>query len=255
MATRIAIAETIKRNGRRRCVGVVKGTRSSRQGAVIVAKFGCCGCLEVRRRGRVVDLRKAEIRLDGSRQGDDLRPARLAGCVCGRRPSPRHGRGPAPCDERPPRRSDRIRPPAGRDGRGMVQRGALLAGSTSLAIDSVSPSRASARLGRLSLQGASDPRLHSIGVLAIRRRSPRLLCHLRVPRGSCCGWLARRCSRDGARTTVIVLSSAPLLAGRDGGRAIAGCNAGCPANGFMIADRPTIADGSAGTFVLLTLAL
>ena len=59
----------------------------------------------------------------------------------------------------------------------------------------------------------------------------------------------------GAFLLYIVLSSAFLLAVVSGGGPIAGCNAGCPTNAFMIADRPTIADGFGSNGSYLTLAL
>ena len=98
----------------------------------------------------------------------------------------------------------------------------------------------------MSLQGATQPQLHSIGVLA-----DWLLVllwfyvDLRVPEGSLsrvasdgrCS--ARSRSNDWSRTS-------PRSFSRRSSMAIfrmATCNAACPANGFMIADRPTIADG------------
>ena len=97
----------------------------------------------------------------------------------------------------------------------------------------------------VSLQGASEPLLHSIGVLADSAWF--LLAYYVVfafPEGrigSRFGWALM-----GAillyyldRYVLWVLFSPVVY----GGAPLAGCNAACPANGLMIANRPSIADG------------
>ncbi len=97
----------------------------------------------------------------------------------------------------------------------------------------------------VSLQGASEPHLHSIGVLADSAWF--LLAYYVVfafPEGriaSRFGWALM-----GAillyyldRYVLWVLFSPVVY----GGAPLAGCNAACPANGLMIAARPSIADG------------
>jgi hypothetical protein len=97
----------------------------------------------------------------------------------------------------------------------------------------------------VSLQGASEPHLHSIGVLADSAWF--LLAYYVVfafPEGriaSRFGWALM-----GAillyyldRYVLWVLFSPVVY----GGAPLAGCNAACPANGLMIANRPSIADG------------
>ncbi len=100
----------------------------------------------------------------------------------------------------------------------------------------------------VSLQGASEPHLHSIGALADSAWF--LLAYYVVfafPEGrigSRFGWALM-----GAillyyldRYVLWVLFSPVVY----GGAPLAGCNAACPANGLMIANRPTIADGIGG---------
>ena len=97
----------------------------------------------------------------------------------------------------------------------------------------------------VSLQGASEPHLHSIGVLADSAWF--LLAYYVVfafPEGriaSRFGWALM-----GAillyyldRYVLWVLFSPTVY----GGAPLAGCNAACPPNGLMIANRPSIADG------------
>ena len=97
----------------------------------------------------------------------------------------------------------------------------------------------------ISLQGATQPQLRSIGVLA---DWPLLLLVFYVifafPEGriaSRFGWALL-----GAMSLATLASYPPRSSSRRSSMAslpLAGCNAACPANGFMIADRPTIADG------------
>ena len=97
----------------------------------------------------------------------------------------------------------------------------------------------------VSLQGASEPHLHSIGVLADSAWF--LLAYYVVfafPEGriaSRFGWVLM-----GAillyyldRYVLWVLFSPTVY----GGAPLAGCNSACPSNGLMIANRPSIADG------------
>ena len=133
-----------------------------------------------------------------------------------------------------------------RDGRGMVQRGALLAGSTPWQSTRSLPSRGRGLHGRNVASGsdpAAAPQHRCVGRLAAC--SSLVLRRLRVPGGS-----YRRVASDGrcsARLALERLESyvpsllfSPVV---NGNFPQAGCNAACPANGFMIADRPTIADG------------
>ena len=97
----------------------------------------------------------------------------------------------------------------------------------------------------VSLLGASQPQLRSIGVLV--DWSLLLLVFYVVfafPEGriaSRFGWvLLGAISLERLESYVPSLLFAPVV---NGNAPLAGCNAACPANGFMIADRPTIADG------------
>ena len=97
----------------------------------------------------------------------------------------------------------------------------------------------------MSLQGANQPQLHGIGVLAdwmfvlvvfyVVFAFPEGRIESRV------GWAllgATALQRLGSYVPSLLFS--PIVSGNF---PQAGCNAACPANGFMIADRPTIADG------------
>ena len=97
----------------------------------------------------------------------------------------------------------------------------------------------------MSLQGATQPHLRSIGVLA-----DWLLVLLvfyvvfAFPEGrieSRVGWaILAAIALERLESYVPTLLFSPVV---NGNLPLAGCNAACPANGFMIADRPTIADG------------
>ena len=163
------------------------------------------GCVKGRRTasGRFGRVRFGEA---GSTRGPDR--------VCARRASPSDRSGSARRDERPSRRSDRVRPVAGRDGRRMVRRGAVLAGPTPRQSTRSRPSRGRGLHGRDVAAGsepAAAPRHRCVGRLAVRRC--RVLRRLRVPGGS--HRESRRMGaarRDGARTTGVVRPRAPLLA-------------------------------------------
>ncbi len=100
----------------------------------------------------------------------------------------------------------------------------------------------------ISLQGATQPQLRSLGVLA---DWPLLLLVFYVifafPEGrvaSRFGWaLLGAISLATLASYPASLLFSPVVYGQ---LALSGCNAACPANGFMIADRPTIADGLLG---------
>ena len=109
----------------------------------------------------------------------------------------------------------------------------------------------------MSLQGASDPLLHSIGVFG---DFPSFVLAFYVifafPGGRLGGWPERLLLAGWALS--FFTSSFPQLFFSpvvSGGGPIAGCNAACPTNAFMIADRPTIADGFGSNGSYLTLAL
>ncbi len=109
----------------------------------------------------------------------------------------------------------------------------------------------------MSLQGASDPLLHSIGVFG---DFPSFVLAFYVifafPDGRLGGWVERLLLAGWALS--FFTSSFPQLFFSpvvSGGGPIAGCNAACPTNAFMIADRPTIADGFGSNGSYLTLAL
>ena len=101
----------------------------------------------------------------------------------------------------------------------------------------------------IALQGASQPQLRSIGVLA---DWPLLLLVFYVifafPEGrvaSRFGWaLLGAISLATLASYPASLLFSPVVYGQ---LALSGCNAACPANGLMIADRPTIADGLFGS--------
>ena len=97
----------------------------------------------------------------------------------------------------------------------------------------------------MSLQGANQPQLHGIGVLAdwtfvlvvfyVVFAFPQGRIESRV------GWAllgATALERLGSYVPSLLFS--PIVSGNF---PQASCTAACPANGFMIADRPTIADG------------
>ena len=111
----------------------------------------------------------------------------------------------------------------------------------------------------MSLQGASDPLLHSIGVFG---DFPSFVLAFYVifafPDGRLGGSPERLLLAGWALS--FFTSSFPQLFFSpvvSGGGPIAGCNAGCPTNAFMIADRPTIADGfgSNGSYLVLALGV
>ena len=97
----------------------------------------------------------------------------------------------------------------------------------------------------MSLQGANQPHLHGIGVLAdwlfvlvvfyVVFAFPEGRIESRV------GWaLLGATALERLASYVPSLLFSPIVYGNF---PQAACNAACPANGFMIADRPTIADG------------
>ena len=111
----------------------------------------------------------------------------------------------------------------------------------------------------MSLQGASDPLLHSIGVFG---DFPSFVLAYYVifafPDGRLAG-TAERLLLAGWALSFFASSFPQLFFSPvvSGGGPIAGCNAACPTNAFMIADRPTIADGlgSNGSYLLLALGV
>ena len=113
--------------------------------------------------------------------------------------------------------------------------------------------------GVMSLQGASDPLLHSIGVFG---DFPSFVLAYYVifafPDGRLTGTPERLLLAGWALS--FFTSSFPQLFFSpvvSGGGPIAGCNSACPTNAFMIADRPTIADGlgSNGSYLVLALGV
>jgi signal transduction histidine kinase len=101
----------------------------------------------------------------------------------------------------------------------------------------------------LALQGASNPLLHSVGVLC---DAPMFLLGwwlvFAFPQGTLGGLLERLLV---AAIAVALLTSfvpwflfSPVVSG---GAPLAGCNAACPENALMIADRPSIASGLGAT--------
>ena len=97
----------------------------------------------------------------------------------------------------------------------------------------------------LALQGATEPHLRSIGVLADWLLVlPWFYVVFAFPAGrieSRVGWaLLAAIGVERLESYVPSLLFSPVVYGNF---PQAGCNAACPANGFMIADRPAIADG------------
>ena len=97
----------------------------------------------------------------------------------------------------------------------------------------------------MSLQGATQPHLRSIGVLAdwlfvllvfyVIFSFPEGRIESRV------GWaILAAIALERLESYVPTLLFSPVV---NGNLPLAGCTAECPANGFMIADRPTLADG------------
>ena len=109
----------------------------------------------------------------------------------------------------------------------------------------------------MSLQGASDPLLHSIGVFGdfpsfvlayyVIFAFPEGRLGATPERLLLAGWALSFCT-----SFFPSLFFSPVVSG---GGPIAGCNDACPTNAFMIADRPTIADGLGSNGSYLTLAL
>ena len=109
----------------------------------------------------------------------------------------------------------------------------------------------------ISLQGATQPVLHIIGV-AVEPIFFLLAYYvgLRVPRRPAGRSPGEGVARgDGALLPDGVRPLSLLLAGRPGGAPLAGCTAECPTNAFMIADRPTIAAsyGSDGSYAVIAI--
>ena len=97
----------------------------------------------------------------------------------------------------------------------------------------------------ISLQGATQPQLRSIGVLADWPLFFLVFFAIfAFPEGriaSRFAWaLLGAIALEQLESYLPSLLFSPVVYGN---LALAGCNAACPANGFMIADRPTIADG------------
>ena len=110
----------------------------------------------------------------------------------------------------------------------------------------------------MSLQGATQPQLHGIGVLADWLFVLLVFCVVfAYPEGrveSRVGWALLGTT---ALQRCVVRPVAPFLADYLWQFPQAGCNAACPANGFMIADRPMLADGlfSSETSIYIRLAV
>ena len=97
----------------------------------------------------------------------------------------------------------------------------------------------------MSLQGATQPQLHSIGVFAdclfVLLWFYVVFAFPEGRIGVAFGWvLLGAMALERLESYVPSLLFSPVV---NGNFPQAGCNAACPANGFMIADRPTIADG------------
>ena len=108
----------------------------------------------------------------------------------------------------------------------------------------------------MSLQGASDPLLHSIGVFG---DFPSFVLAFYVifafPDGRLGGWLERLLLAGWVLWFLPFFPSLLFSPVVSGGGPIAGCNAACPKNAFMIADRPTIADGFGSDFSYVAIAV
>jgi hypothetical protein len=109
----------------------------------------------------------------------------------------------------------------------------------------------------VSLQGVSDPVLHSLGVLA--DPAVVLLAYVVVfafPDGRLTGRAERLLLAGWALYLVIEFAPwfffSPVVSG---GAPLAGCNDSCPANGLMIADRPTLAAGLGTDLAWAVIAL
>ncbi len=111
----------------------------------------------------------------------------------------------------------------------------------------------------MSLQGANQPQLHDIGVLAdwlfvvvvfyVVFAFPEGRIESRV------GWaLLGATALERLASYIPALFFSPIV---ESNFPAAACNAACPANGFMIADRPTLADGlfSSETSIYIRLAV
>ncbi len=108
----------------------------------------------------------------------------------------------------------------------------------------------------MSLQGASDPLLHSIGVFG---DFPSFVLAFYVifafPDGRLGGWLERLLLAGWVLWFLPFFPSLLFSPVVSGGGPIAGCNAACPTNAFMIADRPTIADPFGSDFSYVAIAV
>ena len=134
----------------------------------------------------------------------------------------------------------------GRDGRGMVQRGALLAGSTPWQSTRSLPSRAGGRHRPRSRFRERPSRFSAASVCWPIRPSVLLVFYVlfAFPEGRIASRFAW--ALLGAMSLSILESTSPGSSSRRSSMALiplADCDPACPANGFMIADRPTLADG------------
>ena len=109
----------------------------------------------------------------------------------------------------------------------------------------------------LSLEGASDPLVRSVGV-ALEPAFFMLgyVVVFAVPDGRLAGWAERLMLAGFALYFLIAfvpyLLFSPVL---NGGAPLAGCNESCPANAFMIADRPEVAAWSGTDLAWAVIAL
>src|SRR5262245_9147386 len=112
-------------------------------------------------------------------------------------------------------------------------------------------------IGVVSLQGASNPLLHSIGVLFdFVAFFFGYYVVFAFPLGRVAGWLEKIVL---AGVVWIMFTSflpwlffSPVVSG---GSPLATCNANCPSNALMIADKPTLAEGFGTTEEYLAVAL